>query len=120
LAEGSTSPLWKELSNLLPAETFAKLAGIAGYQPMAEVPRHTWEGLISRFKAWMAQRVTLDKMRDSTRTRYEQTCKAFGEFLKSSAITRLDEATRAVIEDFKAWQLARGVVLGSRTPSRSS
>lgn len=107
LAEGSASLLWRELSNLLPPETFSKLATIAGYQPMAEAPRHTWEDLVSRFKAWMTQRVALDKMRDSTRSRYEQTCKAFGEFLKSRTITNLDEITRAVIEHFKAWQLAR-------------
>jgi Phage integrase SAM-like domain len=74
---------------------------------MAEAPRHTWEDLVSRFKAWMTQRVALDKMRDSTRSRYEQTCKAFGGFLKSRTITNLDEITRTVIEDFKAWQLAR-------------
>ena len=107
LAEGSASPLWKELSSLLPPETFEKLASIAGHQPMVEAPRHTWEELESKFKAWMLQRVALDKLRDSTRTRYEQTCKAFGEFLNSRAITDLDEITRAVIEDFKAWQLAR-------------
>ena len=107
LAEGSTSLLWKELSNLLPPETFAKLAAIAGYQPMAEAPRHTWEELESNFKAWMTQRVTLDKLRDSTRERYEQTCKAFGEFLKSRAISNIEEITRALIEDFKAWHLAR-------------
>lgn len=107
LAEGSSSMLWKELNNLLPPETFAKLASIAGYQPMAEAPRHTWEELESNFKAWMAQRVTLDKLRDSTRERYEQTCKAFDEFLKSRAISNIEEITRALIEDFKAWHLAR-------------
>lgn len=107
LAEGSTSPLWKELGNLLPPETFAKLAAVVSYQPMAEAPRHTWEELESKFKAWMTQRVALDKLRDSTRTRYEQTCKAFGEFLKSRAISGLEEIIRVVIEDFKAWQLAR-------------
>lgn len=107
LAEGSSSLLWKELNNLLPPETFAKLASIAGYQPMAEAPRHTWDELESNFKAWMAQRVTLDKLRDSTRERYEQTCKAFGEFLKSRAISNLEEITRAVVEDFKAWHLSR-------------
>jgi integrase len=55
----------------------------------------------------MTQRVALDKMRDSTRARYEQTCKAFREFLTSRRLTNLDEITRAIIEDFKAWQLAR-------------
>lgn len=107
LAEGPASMLWKELSNLLPPETFAKLAAIAGYQPMAEAPRHTWEELESKFKGWMTQRVALDKLRDSTCVRYEQTCKAFREFLKSRATTNLDEITRPVIEDFKAWQLER-------------
>jgi integrase len=107
LAEGPTSSLWKELNNLLPPDTFTKLADIAGYQPIAEAPRHTWEELAAKFRAWMAQRVALDKMRDSTRSRYEQTCKAFGEFLKSRATSTLDEITRPVIEDFKAWQLAR-------------
>ena len=94
LAEGPTSPIWKELSNLLPPETFAQLAAIAGYQPMAEALRHTWDELDSKFKGWMTQRVALDKMRDSTRARYEQTCKAFREFLKSRTLTNLDEITR--------------------------
>jgi len=107
LAEGSASQLWKELSNLLPPETFAKLAAIAGYHPVAEAQRHTWEELDVKFKAWMTQRVALDKLRDSTRTRYEQTLKPFGEFLKTRAIANLAEITRAVVEDFKAWQLER-------------
>jgi integrase len=55
----------------------------------------------------MVQRVALDKLRDSTRARYEQTCKAFSEFLKGRMIANLEEITRVVIEDFKAWQLAR-------------
>jgi integrase len=107
LAGGSTSPLWKELTTILPPDTFTKLAAIANYQPTAESPRYTWEDLESKFKAWMTQRVALDKMRESTRTRYEQTCKAFSAFLKTRATIDLDDATRAVIEDFKAWQLAR-------------
>ena len=107
LAEGSASPIWKELANVLPPETFAQLAAIAGYQPMVEAPHHTWADLESRFKAWMVQRVALDKLRDSSRARYEQSCKFFGEFLRSRSLANLDEITRAVIEDFKSWQLAR-------------
>ena len=107
LAEGPTSLLWKELGNLLPPETFAKLAGIAKYQPKPDATRHTWQDLSAKFKAYMVQRVALDKMRDSTRSRYEQTCKAFGDFLRSRAILTLDDISRAIVEDFKAWQLAR-------------
>jgi integrase len=104
LAEGSTSLLWKELANLLPPDTFTKLAGTVGHQPTEEAPRHSWEDLNAKFKAWMVHRVALDKLRDSTRARYEQTCKAFGEFLKSRGIVNLDDV---IVEDFKAWQLAR-------------
>jgi hypothetical protein len=39
LAEGPTSLLWKELGNLLPPETFAKLAGHR--QVSAETGRHS-------------------------------------------------------------------------------
>jgi hypothetical protein len=70
LAEGVTSLLWQELSNLLPCETFSKLAAIAGYKPEAEAPRHTWQDLTSKFEAWMTQRVPLDKLRESTREHY--------------------------------------------------
>jgi integrase len=107
LAEGPTSMLWKELANLLPPDTFTKLADIVGHRPVEEAPRHTWEDLEVKFKTWMVHRVALDKLRDSTRTRYEQTCKVFGEFLKSRALVNLEEISRPVVEDFKAWQLAR-------------
>jgi integrase len=107
LAEGSNSLLWRELSTLLPPDSFTKLASIAGYEPHAEAPRHTWQDLASKFETWMKQRVALDKMRDSTRERYAQTAKAFGEFLKTRDMTDLGAVTRPVVEDFKGWQLAR-------------
>jgi integrase len=72
-----------------------------------EAPKHTWLDLAAKFSAWTAQRVTLDKMRGSTRERYAQTSKALGEFLKGRAIVNLDEITRMVVEDLKAWQLVR-------------
>jgi hypothetical protein len=55
----------------------------------------------------MSQRVALDKMRDSTRTRYVQTCTSFGEFLASRGIVDLAEISRAMVEDYKGWRLAR-------------
>jgi hypothetical protein len=84
LTAGPDSLLWNELSKFLPPDTFTKLAAIVGYQAIPEPQRHTWEDLASRFKAWMPQRIALDKMRDSTRIRYEQTCKNFGEFLRAA------------------------------------
>jgi integrase len=109
LAGGPTSTLWTELRAVLPPETFQYLAAIVGYvdEVKPESPRHTWTDLAEKFAAWTVKRVALDKMRASTRERYAQTSKAFSEFLKSRAIADLGEITRAVVEDFKAWQLAR-------------
>jgi hypothetical protein len=114
LAGGPTSTLWTELRPVLPPETFQCLAAIVGYvdDKKPELPKHTWADLPEKFAAWTLQRVALDRMRNSTRERYAQTSKAFGEFLKSRAIVNLDEITRAMVEDFKAWQLAR--VLGKK------
>lgn len=110
LAEGPTSPTWRELRTVLPAETFDKLAEIAGHVPAqaSELPRYTWTDLLGKFKGWMSQRVALDKLRDSTRARYLQTCAAFGDFLTERGISDLSAINRAKIEDFKAWRLARG------------
>jgi site-specific recombinase XerD len=46
-------------------------------------------------------------MRDSTRSRYEQTVASFGEFLKGRGITDLADITRAAVEDYKGWRLSR-------------
>jgi integrase len=114
LVGGSASTLWIELRAVLPPETFQCLAAIVGHldDVKPEAPKHTWTELADRFAAYMLQRVALDKMRESTRNRYAQTSKSFGEFLKSRAIVNLDDITRAVVADYKAWQLAR--VLGKK------
>ena len=124
MAEGPASLLWDELRGVLPADTFDKLAAIAGRssEPVPETPKHTWEGLAKAFSAWMAQRVAFDKLRATTRARYLQTSATFGEFLKTRGIVELEQITKAVVEDYKAWRLAstlakknsrggRGVVL---------
>src|SRR5437879_6363532 len=51
LAEGPVSPLWGELRDVLPPDTFAKLAAIAGHNPArtAEAARITWQDLASKF-----------------------------------------------------------------------
>jgi integrase len=109
LAEGPTSAVWRELRTILPSDTFAKLAGIAGHAPAnpSNLPQYTWKDLAAKFRAWMSQRVALDKLRESTRERYLQTCATFGEFLVAHGIAELSGIGRATLEDFKAWRLAR-------------
>lgn len=110
LAEGPTSTLWRELRGTLPPDTFAKLAALAGYAPeQNEIPKQTWADLAAKFSGWMSQRVALDKLRGSTRERYLQTSTAFAVFLASRGIVELSEISKATVEDFKAWHLARVV-----------
>jgi integrase len=107
LAEGPASAKWNDLRAVLPPDTFAALATIAGYVAKSETPKHTWKDLAARFSGWTQQRVALDKMRNSTRARYAQTAKSFGDFLETRGIVHLDDVTRTIVEDFKGWQLAR-------------
>jgi len=109
LTAGPGSPLWSELRGVLPLETFEKLAAIVGLDagPNAPPARPTWAELAERFTAWTAQRVALDKLRASTRTRYLQTVAVFGQFLKERGIVELEQIRRDVVDDFKAWRLAR-------------
>ena len=124
MAEGPNSALWDELRGVLPADTFEKLAAIAGRssEPTPETAKRTWHELAKAFAAWMAQRVAFDKLRATTQERYLQTSASFGEFLKTQGIIELDQITKPLVEDYKAWRLAsvlakkfsrggRGVVL---------
>ena len=107
IAEGPASGLWSNLRSVLPADTFARLAAIAGHVPESSVAASRWDDLLAKFKAWMSQRIALDKLRESTRERYLQTCSAFGDFLAERGVSDLAEIKRATIEDFKAWRLSR-------------
>lgn len=108
LGEGPQSTVWSDLRTVLPPDTFEKLAAIAGHEPDQQAaPECTWTDLVARFKGWMSQRVALDKLRESTRERYLQTCAAFGEFLMERGIAGVGQITRSLIDDFKLWKLAR-------------
>jgi len=105
LAEGPGSALWRELKTLLPPAAFAKLSGLCGY--VTEGPRPTWQELSAKFSAWLLQRVALGKLRESTRSRYEQTIKTFGIFLASKGLLEIDQISRTVVEDYKSWRLEK-------------
>lgn len=105
LAEGPRSALWRELKKLLPPTAFERLSNLCGY--VAEGPRPTWTELSAKFSAWLTQRVALGKLRESTKARYEQTVSAFGEFLQAKGIAEVDQITRPLVEDFKAWRLEK-------------
>jgi integrase len=107
LALGPDAPIWNELRNILPPETFGKLATIAGHVSTQAAPRVTWADLTTKFSAWTSQRVALGKMRNSTRARYIQTAASFTTFPTVCGKCELVDITRVIVEDFKAWRMKR-------------
>ncbi len=107
LQGGAASPLWPELKRFLPPQTFRTLAGIVGYREEPQVEHPTWVQLDAAFSAEMQQRIALGKLAQSTRERYQQTLRAFADFLKESGVTELHIMNRAFIEKFKVWRLTK-------------
>lgn len=110
LSEGQTSLRWPELKKLLPPNTFAALANVANYrepEQIAEKPAMTWADLEAAFKTEMQQRISIGKMAESTRTRYEQAMSGFDDFLKESGVSDLASMNRTFFERFKVWRLAK-------------
>jgi integrase len=104
LSAGKDSPLWGELKTALPESTFARFAGHAG---VTQRQAQTWEGLRSAFEAHLAQRVAIEKFRESTLARYKVTLRDFGTFLQERSITLLGDITKPITETFKAWKIGR-------------
>jgi len=110
LAEGAQSQIWTELEPILPQYTFNQFAGTVGYRPQEaqpEIPKPTWNDLRSAFVGYMQQRMAIGKLSDSTRDRYLQTLKQFDAFLAEKGIVFASDITRAVVESFKVWRVAR-------------
>src|SRR5215469_9022480 len=59
------------------------------------------------FTAEAERRVALGKLRNSTWTRYQYTLSEFTEFLSSHALSELAQLSRVVVDNFKAWRVAR-------------
>lgn len=121
LIEGNRSQEWPRLRNLLPISAFQKLAALVGYvdepkQPESRPPE--WEtDLRPAFKAECERRVSLGRLRQSTWNRYRHTISEFCLFLEQRQVTRLASVTRQVVEEFKAWRLAR---IGEKKFSRGA
>jgi len=107
IAEGASSSLWPELKRALPLWTFDVLAKIANYREAPAEKIFQWEDLNAAFTREMQQRIALDKLRDSTWERYQQTLNAFVTFLKEQNAFELRIMNRPFIESFKVWRRAK-------------
>ena len=107
LTEGTASQEWPALRGLLPESVFSSLAAIIGYTEQPQVRLHTWTDLKGAFTAEAERRIALGKLRASTWTRYQYTLSEFTEFLATLAISQLAQVSRTLVENFKAWRVAR-------------
>jgi integrase len=107
VADGNSSSLWPELKRALPPNTFNVLAKIANYRESQVEKTFQWEDLNAAFTREMQQRIALDKLRDSTWERYQQTLNAFSTFLKEQNVFELRMMNRPFIESFKVWRRAK-------------
>jgi integrase len=107
VAEGGNSILWLELKRALPLRTFDILAKIANYCEAPPEKILLWEDLLAVFTLEMQQRIALDKLRDSTWERYQQTLNAFATFLAEQGVSEVRLMNRPFIESFKVWRRAK-------------
>jgi integrase len=104
LSEGPKSELWPELKRLLPSSTFARFANFAGVKER-QLP--TWNDLRDSFSTDLDQRISIGKLRASTRDRYKTTLREFELFLTQSGISLLQEINKTFLEKFKVWRVGR-------------
>lgn len=125
IAEGPESPLWPELGESLPTNTFAFFADRVGYirQNWKATATSTWQDLVDSFEVDMQRRVDNKgrgagreegSMSTSTRDRYRQTIRHFDAFLQDKQ-TPLTAITPAVIAKFK---VARHKAITALTQAR--
>jgi integrase len=108
LIDGGESKRWAELRRVLPENTFSFFANVAGWQDKpapVEAPAATWADLIREFSAQFQRKILQGDRSEHTWRRYELTCKTFTDFLSERGISRLQEISRRVVEEFKAHRL---------------
>ncbi len=107
---GNECMLWPELKKHLPIATFEFFASIAGWQEKSELPAPTWTELVRDFTARFRRQILQGERSEATWKRYQVSCERFSTFLNQRGISRLEDVTRRVAEDFKAWKLEQTLV----------
>lgn len=101
---GPSSPIWPDLSNTLPPETYARFASQLGVVKTQVV---TWEDLKALFNGFQNQRLALGKLSPNTKSRYAVAIDEFSLFLDEQKVLTLPEITKALVEKFKVWRMER-------------
>jgi hypothetical protein len=102
---GADCKFWPELKKHLPEATFNFFAAVAGWQEKSESPAPIWADLVRDFTARFRRQILQGERSEATWKRYQLSCDSFSAFLKQRGISRLEDISRRVTEDFKAWKL---------------
>lgn len=98
------------LAKRLPKPTFQFFADSVGWKEpevIALQPAPTWTDLVRDFTAHFRRQILQGERSEATWKRYELTNKTFEQFLSERGISRLEDITRRITEEFKAWKLEK-------------
>jgi integrase len=104
LAQGPKSPLWRDLSRVIPTETFNRFANHVGVK---EKYTDTCEEFRELFESHRNQQVKIGDLANSTVEHCRNTLNEFWCFLHEQRIKMLRDIDYAVIDSFKAWRIDR-------------
>ncbi|HWF36951.1 MAG TPA: site-specific integrase [Candidatus Acidoferrales bacterium] len=105
MIDGKNSSRWLSLQTILPPKSFQVFANAVGWNPEPAKTAPIWSDLVCEFSTNFQRKVLQGDRSELTWRRYELACDTFTKFLKLRGISRLDEISRRVVEDFKAHRL---------------
>jgi integrase len=107
LIDGKESKRWAELNRVLPGNTFRFFASIVGWEdePAPADPVATWADLFREYSSQFQRKILQGDRSEATWRRYKLSCQTFAEFLIERGISKLQDISRRVIEEFKTYRL---------------
>ncbi len=106
MAEGAASPLWAELSAVLPHETYVRFATYVGVKEAQVV---TWSELREKFEKDMQQRLEIGDLALNSVKNILRVLREFDLFLSSqeNPITQLRDIDKPLAKEFKYFRIRK-------------
>jgi integrase len=105
IVQGQHSEKWKELSRVLPVETFARFAKFVGLE---QTPLATLDDLRKQWDAEWCKKIKRLELQESTRRNYNRRFVKFEQFLvDKKKSTLLKDITLEIAGEFKEWYIPK-------------
>lgn len=104
LSQGPSSPIWAELSPVIPPRTFLRFARYAGVK---QKPLATLSELFEKYEADMEQRVKIGDLAPNSVNNYRRVLREFERFVatREIPIQLVREIEKPVAKQFKYWRI---------------